>query len=442
MRQLFDFLKDHAHPSYSEGLKKTGISINHIPKISEMDVKLSQFGWRAVPVSGFIPPAAFMSFQAHRILPIASEIRSLKNILYTPAPDIIHEAAGHAPILINQAFTDYLTAYAEVAKKAIISSEDMALYEAIRDLSDIKEKPGATAQEIETAEKHLEKVSENLTYVSEAQLLGRMNWWTAEYGLIGDLDSPKIFGAGLLSSVGEAQNCFQGTEHIKFSIDCLNFSYDIPEQQPQLFVAQDFKSLTQALDQMSESMAFRLGGEQGLKKAHRAQTVCTVCLSDGSTYSGVLKSFEVLNQNIQQLHFSAPCLINSTKLRSEDLVFDFDPAKLKVTSVYGGPSSFENYPQFEDFVAKQISKNAVHNIKTEELLGKVRDFRDHASDLSLSILKTDFFDHSADHWLTGLEILELDPNDEELKAHLEEIKKSSEDKDVKKCIELGLALIK
>ena len=34
-------------------------------------------------------------------------------------------------------------------------------------------------------------------------ILARMNWWTVEYGLVGDINNPKIYGAGLLSSVGE-----------------------------------------------------------------------------------------------------------------------------------------------------------------------------------------------------------------------------------------------
>jgi phenylalanine-4-hydroxylase len=35
-----------------------------------------------------------MEFQAYNVL--ASDIRQLEHIEYTPAPDIIHEGAGHA----------------------------------------------------------------------------------------------------------------------------------------------------------------------------------------------------------------------------------------------------------------------------------------------------------------------------------------------------------
>ncbi|NJL24178.1 MAG: hypothetical protein HC902_02675 [Calothrix sp. SM1_5_4] len=99
MRQLKNFLGEHAHPFYAEGLRKTGIQVDRIPRIDEVDVCMEEFGWGAVPVSGFIPPAAFMEFQALGILPIASDMRTLDHLLYTPAPDIVHEAAGHAPFL-------------------------------------------------------------------------------------------------------------------------------------------------------------------------------------------------------------------------------------------------------------------------------------------------------------------------------------------------------
>src|SRR5690606_19985716 len=122
-------------------------------------------------------------------------------------PDIVHEAAGHAPILVDPQFASYLKEYAQVSKKAVISSEDLAQYEAIRDLSDVKENPDSTPEGIAAAERKLNQVNASISHISEAALLGRMNWWTAEYGLIGDLENPKIFGAGLLSSVGESAEC-------------------------------------------------------------------------------------------------------------------------------------------------------------------------------------------------------------------------------------------
>lgn len=251
------FFKKHAHHSYYDGLKKTGISFDKIPSISDMNKKLSNFGWGAVAVRGFIPPWAFMEFQALAILPIACDMRSSKHLTYTPAPDIVHESAGHSPIIINEEYSYYLKEYGRIASKAIFSNEDHKIYHAIRKLSDLKEDNSASINDIKKAEKQLINAKHNQKEVSEATLLSRLHWWTVEYGLCGSLSNPKIYGAGLLSSVGESQNCLNSNvKKIPLTIDCINYSYDITEQQPQLFVANNFNQLTDVLHEFEKTMEF------------------------------------------------------------------------------------------------------------------------------------------------------------------------------------------
>jgi phenylalanine-4-hydroxylase len=293
MRQLRSYLAEHAHSCYLEGLQKTGITSEKIPHISEISTKLEKFGWQAVAVSGFIPPAAFMELQSLSILPIASDMRTLEHLLYTPAPDIVHEAAGHAPILVEPAFADYLKQYAQVAKHAIIGKRDIEQYEAIRILSDLKEHPASTHEQIAQAETQLNEITLTMGEPSEAALLSRMNWWTAEYGLIGSLNQPQIFGAGLLSSIGEAKSCLRAdVEKRLLTVDCIHYSYDITERQPLLFVTPTFENLGVVLEQLAAQMAFRTGGTSALTKALKAKTVNTVQLDSGLQISGVLKSFE------------------------------------------------------------------------------------------------------------------------------------------------------
>ena len=122
MRLNVDFLKNMAHESYINGLRLTGISIDDIPRMEGMNRILKDIGWAAVAVDGFIPPNAFMAFQAHNVLVISSEIRTIDHIGYTPAPDIIHEAAGHAPIIANAEYSEYLRRFAFFR-----SSEDVVL---------------------------------------------------------------------------------------------------------------------------------------------------------------------------------------------------------------------------------------------------------------------------------------------------------------------------
>lgn len=418
LRQLKDFLSVHAHPCYLEGLEKTGISEDQIPKIEDMSQKLQEFGWTAMPVSGFIPPAAFMELQSLSILPIASDMRSLDHLLYTPAPDIVHEAAGHAPILIEPEYAAYLKQYAQVAKKAIISKEDLDLYEAIRELSDIKENPHSTSEQILACEKKLEATIKASTHVSEATELSRMNWWTAEYGLIGDLKNPKLFGAGLLSSVGESKLCLsEKVKKIPLTVKCIQQTYDITEPQPQLFVTPDFKTLVDVLEQMSEKMAYRVGGKAGLQKALLAKSVNTVELDTGLQISGVLADFKLnKNNEVIFLKFSSPtqishndqqlpghskdyhqhgysCPVGKFKQIDNSLIYDsgltvtgdliktengimtFSNCTVKyqdeilfqpdwglydiamgtsVVSVFGGPADRKNYGDTDDFVAARV----------------------------------------------------------------------------------------
>ena len=174
MRVSKDFFAIHGHPLYVQGLSTTGISTDRIPLVSEMDAALRKLGWRAVAINGFIPPAIFLEFQSLRILAIACDIRKLENIGYTPSPDIIHEAAGHVPIVADPEYRKYLEAYGEIARNAIITKADLELYEAVFQLSEIKEDPHSTPEQIAVIQKKFEEVSNREVKPSEAALLTRM----------------------------------------------------------------------------------------------------------------------------------------------------------------------------------------------------------------------------------------------------------------------------
>ena len=184
MRLNIDYLKDVAHKSYIKGLSLTGISIDKIPMMEGMNRILKDIGWAAVAVDGFIPPNAFMEFQAHNVLVISSEIRTIDHIGYTPAPDIIHEAAGHAPIIANPEYSEYLRRFGELGSKAISSPDDDELYNAIRELSILKENPNSSEKEIQKATKNVENIQKNSNELSEMAKIRNLHWWSVEYGLI------------------------------------------------------------------------------------------------------------------------------------------------------------------------------------------------------------------------------------------------------------------
>src|SRR5213592_3865642 len=299
MRQNIFFLKEYAHKVYFQGLLDTGISFERIPRIQEMNDILAKIGWGAVAVDGFIPPAAFMEFQAYKVLVIACDMRQIHHIEYTPAPDIVHEAAGHAPIIVDREYSNYLQRFGEIGAKAMSSKKDFELYEAIRHLSILKEQPNSDPKKIEEATKLVEHRQKTLGEPSEMALLSRLHWWTVEYGLIGTLENPKIYGAGLLSSIGESVSCLEpAVKKIPYSIDAQNQPFDITTKQPQLFVCRDFEHLKNVLEEFASKMAYQVGGLEGINKAIECKNTATCEYSSGLQASGLFT--EVLTDKGKQ----------------------------------------------------------------------------------------------------------------------------------------------
>ncbi|WNH12779.1 aromatic amino acid hydroxylase [Thalassobellus suaedae] len=314
MRLNIDYLKNAAHSYYLEGLEKAGISTDYIPKMEGMNRILKEIGWAAVSVDGFIPPNAFMEFQAYNVLVIASDIRTIEHIEYTPAPDIIHEAAGHAPIIANSEYAEYLRRFGEIGSKAISSEKDYEMYEAVRHLSIIKEDPTTPAEDIEKATKVVNDLQNNIGELSEMAQIRNLHWWTVEYGLIGTLENPKIYGAGLLSSIGESKNYLnKDIKKLPYSIEAATINFDITKPQPQLFVTPNFAHLSYVLEKFANTMALRKGGLEGVEKLIQSQNIGTIELSTGIQISG--KFSNVISHQNKPIYIQT---IGKTALASRD----------------------------------------------------------------------------------------------------------------------------
>lgn len=288
MRLNVDYLKKVAHESYIDGLRLTGISIEEIPHMEGMNRILKDIGWAAVAVDGFIPPNAFMEFQAHNVLVISSDIRTIDHVGYTPAPDIIHEAAGHAPIIANPEYAEYLRRFGELGSKAISSPDDDRMYEAIRKLSILKENPNSTQADVDAATAEVETIQNEVAELSEMAKIRNLHWWTVEYGLIGSLAAPKIYGAGLLSSIEESKDCLDPSiEKRPYTIEAAEVNFDITAAQPHLYVTPNFAHLSFVLEKFANKMAVRTGGLSGLQKLIKSTKMGTVELSTGIQISGV-----------------------------------------------------------------------------------------------------------------------------------------------------------
>ncbi len=361
LRQNHRFLIEHAHEIYFEGLEKTGLKIEGIPSIEEMNEILSKIGWGAVSVDGFIPPAAFMEFQQHRVLVIAADMRQINHIEYTPSPDIIHEAAGHAPVIADPEYAEYLRRFGEVGAKAMSSKKDFELYEAIRKLSILKETPGASQHKIDTLEKDVLHKQDNLGEPSEMARLSRLHWWTVEYGLVGTLDEPKIYGAGILSSIGEAATCLSDeVKKIKYDLSTQDYPFDITTKQPHLFVTDNFKTLIKILEQFANSMAFRIGGKYGVEQAINSHNTATLLYSSGLQVSGICSEMLINDSNepiFIKTSSKTNLAVDNKELDGHSIEYHKDGFSSPVGNLLDSQKDFEDYNN-DDLTHQNIKVNS------------------------------------------------------------------------------------
>ena len=186
---------------YLEAKKKLGISNERIPQLSEMSKRLQELsGFRLAPIEGLVETRAFLSWLAYRTMLCTQYIRHASRPEYTPEPDIVHEAIGHIPMFTNRDFADFSSFIGHGAKIA-------------------------TDEQLEE--------------------LGRLYWFTVEFGLIQEGDEIKAFGAGLLSSFGELENAFtDNVERRQFDLQqVINTPYDYSDMQPILYVIPSYAEL-------------------------------------------------------------------------------------------------------------------------------------------------------------------------------------------------------
>ncbi|WP_235298851.1 aromatic amino acid hydroxylase [Portibacter marinus] len=359
MRKNITFLSKVAHHTYVDGLKKTGVSIEEIPDMYGMNRILKDIGWAAAAVDGFIPPSAFMEFQAYNVLVIAVDIRTLENIEYTHAPDIIHEAAGHAPIIANPEYAEYLRRLGEIGSKAISSKHDWEVYHAVRKLSQLKEVEEPDMEAIKAAQEEVDRLQALRVPPSEMSKIRNLQWWTVEYGLIGTTEKYKIYGAGLLSSIGESEWCLKPeVKKIPYTIDAADQEFDITRPQPQLFVTPNFSHLSKVLEEFANKLSLRKGGLAGLKKLVESESLGTIELSTGLQVSGVFTNYEEYEGQValiktmgptalayrekelighSTLHYTEGFISPIGKLKSINLAIeDMSPVDLEAYGIYEG----------------------------------------------------------------------------------------------------------
>ena len=202
-------LREHACQEYLEGFEVIGLREDSIPNLAEVNRRLeARTGWNATPVSGFLPPDAFFEMLAARRFPTTTWLRSRQSLEYTPEPDIFHDVFGHVPMHAHPVFADFLQQYG--------------------------------------------KVCAGLRDKDALERMGRLFWFTVEFGVIRQAGRIRLYGSGLISSHGESNYVIQagsggGPEIRDFDLDqVLDQEFLVSEMQRVLYAVESFEEIYEA----------------------------------------------------------------------------------------------------------------------------------------------------------------------------------------------------
>jgi len=208
-RQMLQ-LPQLASQAYLEGVKAMQFSADKIPNFDDINALLSRTtGWEVTVVAGLIPQKEFFELLANKKFPATTWLRKLEELDYLEEPDMFHDVFGHLPLLTNHDFCNFLQEFSKISLKHI-------------------ENPEAV------------------------KLLGRLYWFTVEFGLIEE-NGLKIYGAGILSSSGESVFCL-GNEPARYPFDAEKImltDYYIDHYQDKYFVINSYKQLFNSLGEVN-----------------------------------------------------------------------------------------------------------------------------------------------------------------------------------------------
>ena len=206
-------IRQHACEEYLQGFEQIGLRADAIPNLAEVNLRLRpRTGWSAAAVSGFLPAGAFFEMLAARKFPTTTWLRSRGSLEYTPEPDIFHDVFGHVPMHAHQVFADFL--------------------------------------------QHYGRACAALTDMDALERMGRLFWFTVEFGVIRQRGAIKVYGSGLISSHGESSYAIGGGPEIRdFNIDeVLNQAFSTSEMQRVLYAVESFDQIYEATHEAEQRL--------------------------------------------------------------------------------------------------------------------------------------------------------------------------------------------
>jgi phenylalanine-4-hydroxylase len=205
-RQM-EHLQQHASRLYLEAIGQIGFRQDEIPDFAATNSRLlAATGWQLTVARELVPQAEFFSLLARRIFPATCWLRTMAELDYLEEPDMFHDVFGHAPLLMHPDYAAFMEAFGKLA---------------LQWLHD----PAAL------------------------KLLSAVYWFTVEFGLLTEQGMPRIFGAGIISSVGESLHASgPGSEKLTFDIHrMMHTAYRTDVVQDRYFVIDSFEQLLHAL---------------------------------------------------------------------------------------------------------------------------------------------------------------------------------------------------
>ena len=210
--ELEELHQEKASPFYLKAKKDLGISNDRIPQLTEMNKRLGETtGFRLAPIEGLVDTRAFLSWLSWRTMLSTQYIRHHSRPGYTPEPDIVHEAMGHIPMFTNRAFADYSQTIGHAARLA-------------------------TDEQIDQ--------------------LGRLYWFTIEFGLVEAEGDIKAYGAGILSSFKEMQHAYSDKVVRKEFVleEVIEHEFDYSHMQDTYYVVPSYDFLKKETRRYIETM--------------------------------------------------------------------------------------------------------------------------------------------------------------------------------------------
>ncbi len=196
-------LPGRASNAWLRGLDVLKLSKPGIPDFEELSERLMKLtGWQVVAVPGLVPDDVFFDHMANRRFVAGNFIRRPDQLDYLQEPDVFHDVFGHVPMLADPVFADYLEAYGRGGQRAL----------------------GLDA----------------LKY------LGRLYWYTVEFGLIAEPEGLRIYGSGIVSSYAESRFALDDPSPNRIMLDLarvMRTEYRIDDFQQNYFVIPSFDEL-------------------------------------------------------------------------------------------------------------------------------------------------------------------------------------------------------